>query len=85
MVFIEFFFFHLGNKNSGRLSHYFSSSFYAVTILWILPWADSALVALNKWLSGFDLTTHDSHFKILVEVFTNCILAEKIYFMNHMQ
>ena len=28
-------------------------------------------------ISGFDLTTHDLYFRILVEVFMNHILAEK--------
>ena len=38
----------------------------------------------NKlFISGFDLMTHDSYFTILVEVFTNHILAEKTYFTNH--
>ena len=31
---------------------------------------------------GFDLTTRDSYFSILVEVFTNHILAKNTYFMN---
>ena len=33
--------------------------------------------------AGSDLTTCDSYFTILVEVFTNHILAVKSYFMNH--
>ena len=32
---------------------------------------------------GFDLTTRDSYFTILVEVFTNYILAENTNFTNH--
>ena len=35
--------------------------------------------------TGFDLTTRDSYFTILVEVFTDHILAEKIYFKNHIE
>ena len=35
--------------------------------------------------SGFDLTTGDSYFTILVEVFSNCILAEKIRFTNRIE
>ena len=35
--------------------------------------------------TGFDLTTRDSYITILVEVFTNHILAEKIYFKNHIE
>ena len=31
----------------------------------------------------FDLTTRDSYFTILVEVFTNHMLAESTYFTNH--
>ena len=30
----------------------------------------------------FNLTTHDSYFTVLVEVFTNHILAENTYFTN---
>ena len=32
---------------------------------------------------GFNLTTRDSHFTILVEVFTNYNVAENMYFTNH--
>ena len=32
----------------------------------------------NLFLSGFDLTTRDSYFTILVEVFTNHILEKNI-------
>ena len=41
----------------------------------------------NKLLdtSGFDLTTGDSYFTILVEVFSNRILAEKIRFTNRIE
>ena len=35
--------------------------------------------------SRFDLTTRDSYFLILVEVFTNHILAENPYFTNHIE
>ena len=35
--------------------------------------------------TGFDLTTRDSYFTIIVEVFTNHILAGNIYFTNHIQ
>ena len=34
---------------------------------------------------GFTLTTCDSYFMILFEVFTNHISAENSYFMNHME
>ena len=37
------------------------------------------------WKTGFDLTTRDSYFMILVEVFTNHILAEKKNFKNHLE
>ena len=30
-------------------------------------------------ITGFDLTTHDLYFMILVEVFTNHILAKKLF------
>ena len=33
----------------------------------------------------FDLATRDSYFTILVEVFTNHILAENRYFMNYIE
>ena len=33
--------------------------------------------------SGFDLTTHNLYFTILVEFSMNHILAEKTYFTNH--
>ena len=33
--------------------------------------------------AGLNLTTHDSHFTILVEVFTSHILAKGTYFTNH--
>ena len=33
----------------------------------------------------FDLTAHDSYFTILVEIFTNRILAENTYFANHIE
>ena len=36
-------------------------------------------------LTGFDLTTHDSYFTILVEVFTNHISAENTYFANRIE
>ena len=32
-----------------------------------------------------DLTTHDSYFTILVEVFTKRILTENTYFTNHLE
>ena len=35
-------------------------------------------------VTGFDLTTRDSYFTILDEVFTNYILAENTYFMKHL-
>ena len=40
------------------------------------------LVSVNTF-SGFNLTTRDLHFTILVKVFTNHILAENTYFTNH--
>ena len=40
-------------------------------------------VVLPKVYPGFDLTTHDSDFTILVEVFMNRISAENTYFTNH--
>ena len=36
-------------------------------------------------LAGFDLMARDLYFMILVEVFTNHILADKIYFTNHIR
>ena len=33
----------------------------------------------SEILSGFDLTTGDSYFTILVDIFTNHILAENIF------
>ena len=38
-----------------------------------------------KRRSGLDLTTRDSHFTILVQVFTNHILAKNTYFTNHIE
>ena len=35
--------------------------------------------------SGLDLTTRDSYFTILIEVFMNHILAKNTYFMNHIE
>ena len=35
--------------------------------------------------AGFDLTTHNLYFTILVEVFMSHILAEKTYFTNHIE
>ena len=35
--------------------------------------------------TGSDLTTRDSYFTILVEVFTNHISAELTYFTNHIE
>ena len=35
--------------------------------------------------SGFDLTTRDLYITILIEVFTNHILAKNTYFMNHIE
>ena len=42
------------------------------------------LLFQNK-LSGFDLTTCDSYFTILVEVFMDRILSENTCFMNHVE
>ena len=42
-------------------------------------------VYCNCLLTGFDLTTRDSYFMILVEVFMNHILAENTYFTNHIE
>ena len=36
----------------------------------------------DHFISGFDLTTRDLYFTILVEVFTNYILAENTHFTN---
>ena len=36
-------------------------------------------------MTGFDLMTTDSYFTILVGVITNNILAENVYFMNHIE
>ena len=36
-------------------------------------------------VTGFDLTTRDSYFTILVKVLTNHILAENTYFTNHIE
>ena len=36
------------------------------------------------YFTGFNLTSHDSYFTILVEVFTNHILAENTNFTNHL-
>ena len=42
-------------------------------------------VVLPKVYPGFDLTTHDSDFTILVEVFMYHISAENTYFANHIE
>ena len=47
-------FFHLGDKKKWSLVVLDRWSSYAVTIIWELAWADSALVALGKWLSYRD-------------------------------
>ena len=40
----------------------------------------------KQWgTSGFNLTTCDSNFTILVEVFTSRILAENTYFTKHVE
>ena len=39
----------------------------------------------RKLYTGFDLTTHDAYFTILVEVFTNRILGKDTYFMNRIE
>ena len=46
---------------------------------------DYVVVKLAGFLddSEFNLTTHESYFMILVEDFTNYILAENTYFTNH--
>ena len=36
-------------------------------------------------LSGLNLTTCDSYFMILVDIFTNHILAENTYFTNQIE
>ena len=36
-------------------------------------------------MTGFDLMTTDSYFTILVGVIMNNILAENVYFMNHIE
>ena len=36
------------------------------------------------YFTGFNLTTHDSYFTILVEVFTNHVLVENTNFTNHL-
>ena len=36
-------------------------------------------------IPGFDLTTRDSYFLTLVEVFTNHILAENTYFTSRIE
>ena len=50
---------------------------------------NSVISGKNSVISGFNLTTCDSYFTILVEVFTNHILAEnpfhESYRMNKMQ
>ena len=38
----------------------------------------------KQGLSWFDLTTRDSHFTILVDVFTNHVLVENTHFTNHL-
>ena len=35
--------------------------------------------------TGFNVTTHDSYFTIVVKIFANHILAEKTYFANHVE
>ena len=36
-------------------------------------------------ITGFDLTTRDSYFTILIEVFTNHILTENAHFTNRIR
>ena len=36
----------------------------------------------NLFITGVNLITHDLYFTILVEIFTNHILAENTYFTN---
>ena len=48
---------------------------------YLLKFQKKALILLT----GFDLTTRDSYFTILVEVFTNHISAENRYFTNHIE
>ena len=55
----------------------------AYTLLWTcVLWHVGSFLS---WWSGFDLTTSDSHFTVLVEVFTNHILAKNTNFTNHME
>ena len=35
-------------------------------------------------ITGFNLTTCDLYFTVLLEVFINLVLAKNIYFMNHL-
>ena len=42
-------------------------------------WGSQASVKKENFSTGFDLTTRDSYFTILVEVFTNHILTENIF------
>ena len=42
----------------------------------------SRFCGISAMFSGFDITTRDSCFTILVEVFTNHISAENTYFTN---
>ena len=42
-------------------------------------------ISVNLQDAGFYLTTRNSYFTILVDVFTNHIPAENIYFTNHIE
>ena len=46
---------------------------------------DPKLQTTPHMYARFDLTAQDSYFMNLVEIFTNCILAEITYFTNHEQ
>ena len=54
-----------------------------------IKWMKTISTIGRDWLKvklftpEFNLTTHDSYVTILVEVFTNHILAESTYFTNH--
>ena len=52
-----------------------------LSLTYIFQFVD--LYCQSDLLSGFDLTTRDSYFTILVEVFTNHVSAENTYFTNY--
>ena len=67
------------------LNFWFSVDFIYFFFFLLIELILRFLLLLFLLFPGFDLMTWDLYFMILVEVFTNCILAENTYFMSHVE